>query len=106
MCHGRLVSSVAVATTTAFTPLLDQMHDCRPAAVSLAAKITYPNAMRFFSLGDMLRTLSVLLPLPQELPELQRRILNAISEIDPDMVQQVWAKMDYQLDICCVTKGG
>ena len=30
----------------------------------------------------------------------------AISEIDPDMLQQVWAEMDYQLDICRVTKGG
>jgi len=54
----------------------------------------------------MLRTLSVLLPLPQELPEFQRQIMAAISEIDPDMLQQVWAEMDYQLDVCRVTKGG
>jgi hypothetical protein len=40
------------------------------------------------------------------MPELQRRIMAAISEIDPDMLQQVWAELDYQLDVCRVTKGG
>jgi hypothetical protein len=45
------------------------------------------------------------LHLPQDLPELQRRIIAAISEISRDMLQQVWAKMAYQLDICLVTVG-
>jgi hypothetical protein len=39
-------------------------------------------------------------------PVLQERIVAAIGEIDRDMVQRVWAKMDYRLDICRVTNGG
>lgn len=51
---------------------------------------------------------SVFLPLaPQDLPELWRRIIiAAIWEIDLDMLQQVWAEMDYQLDFSHVTKSG
>jgi len=32
--------------------------------------------------------------------------MTAISENDPDMLQQVRVEMDYQPDICHVTKGG
>jgi len=44
--------------------------------------------------------------LPQNLPELQRQIIAAISATDCGMLQQVWAEMDYQLEVCRVTKGG
>jgi hypothetical protein len=37
-------------------------------------------------------------PLPQNLPELQRQIIAAISASDCDMLQQIWAEMDSQLD--------
>ena len=53
--------------------------------------------------GDMLRTLP---PLPKDLPDLRRRIIAAISEIQRDMLQRVWAEVDYQLDVCSVTNGG
>jgi hypothetical protein len=33
-------------------------------------------------------------PLPQNLSELQRQIIAAISATDCDMLQQVWAEMD------------
>ena len=45
-------------------------------------------------------------PLPWDLPELQRQTIVAISEISHDKLQQVWVEMDYQLDVCLVTKGG
>jgi len=45
-------------------------------------------------------------PVPQDVPVLERRIIAAVSEIDSDMLQRVWAKMDYRLDVCLVTKGG
>jgi hypothetical protein len=51
--------------------------------------------MRFFSYGDMLRTL--LPTLPQKLPKPQRRFMAAISEIHHDTLQQVWLEMDYHL---------
>jgi hypothetical protein len=41
----------------------------------------------------------------QDLPELQRQIIAAISEIHRDMLQRLWAEMDFRLDICHVTKG-
>jgi len=33
-------------------------------------------------------------------------IITAISEIDHEMLQQVWMEMDYWLDTCHVIKGG
>lgn len=50
---------------------------------------------------------SVLLPpLPQDMPELRKRIIAAISEIDRDVLERVWAEMEYWLNVCHVTKGG
>jgi len=72
-------------------------------AVSLATKIAWPNAMRFFLNGDTLRAVFPP-PLPQDL--LRRRIIAAISEINRDMLQRVWAEMDYRLDVCRVAKDG
>jgi hypothetical protein len=59
--------------------------------------------MRFFSYGDILRTLQ---PLPQDLPALRRRIIAAISQIDRNMLQWLWVEMDYRLDVGSVTKDG
>jgi len=58
------------------------------------------------SYGNMLRTVAFLQSVPQGLPKLQRWIIAAVSEISRDMLQWVWAEMNCQLDICCVTKGG
>jgi len=57
----------------------------------------------FFFNGDTLRAV-FLPPLPQDL--LRRRIIAAISEINRDMLQRVWAEMDYRLDVCRVAKDG
>jgi hypothetical protein len=46
----------------------------------------------------MLRILVFLQSLPQDLPKLQGRIIAAVSEISHDMLQWVWAAMNYQLD--------
>ena len=49
---------------------------------------------------------SVFVPLVlQDLPELRRRIIAAISEIKSDMMQRVWAEICYRLDVCLVKKG-
>jgi hypothetical protein len=60
--------------------------------------------MRFLFHDDILRT-SFLPPVWQDVPDLRRRIITAISEIDRGMLQRVWAEMDYRLDVCLVTKG-
>jgi hypothetical protein len=59
---------------------------------------SYHHAM--FPYGNMLRSLP---PLPKDLPELWRRSIAVISEICRDMLQRVWAEMDYRLDVCSVT---
>ena len=51
--------------------------------------------MQFFYVKDSV----LVLPLPQGLPELQRQIIATISEMDCDMLQQVWAETDYWLDV-------
>ena len=45
-------------------------------------------------------------PLPQDPPELCRRIVAAVSDIEHDMLKCVWAEVDYRLEACHLTKGG
>jgi hypothetical protein len=40
------------------------------------------------------------------LPQLRRRIVEAVAAIDHQMLQRVWQELDYRIDICRVTKGG
>jgi hypothetical protein len=43
--------------------------------------------------------------MPRDLPQLQRRIVEAVTAIDRQMLQRVWQKLDYRIDICRVTNG-
>ena len=66
-----------------------------------------PNLMpRGFFLWRYVKDSVFLPPLTHDLPELRRRIIAAIWEIDLYVLQQVWAEMDYRLDVRHVTKGG
>jgi hypothetical protein len=42
----------------------------------------------------------------RDLPQLRRRIVEAVAAIDHQMLQRVWQELDYSIDICHVTKGG
>jgi hypothetical protein len=44
--------------------------------------------------------------MPRDLPQLRRRIVEAVADIDRQMLQRVWQELDYEIDICRVTKGG
>jgi hypothetical protein len=44
--------------------------------------------------------------MPGDLPQLRRRIVEAVDVIDRQMLQRVWQELDYRIDICRVTKGG
>jgi hypothetical protein len=44
--------------------------------------------------------------MPRDLPQLQRRIVEAVTAIDGQILQRVWQELDYRIDICQVTKGG
>jgi hypothetical protein len=44
--------------------------------------------------------------MPRDLPQLQRRIVDAVAAIDRQMLQRVWQELDYRIHICRVTKGG
>jgi hypothetical protein len=44
--------------------------------------------------------------MPCDLPQLQQRIMKAITAIDRQMLQRVWQELDYRIDICRVTTGG
>jgi hypothetical protein len=45
-------------------------------------------------------------PMPRDLPQLRRRIVEAVAAIDHQMLQRVWQELDYRIDIRRVTKGG
>jgi hypothetical protein len=44
--------------------------------------------------------------MPRDLPQLRRRIVQAVAAIDSQMLQRVLQELDYRIDICRVTKGG
>ena len=44
-------------------------------------------------------------PLPASIPEPKVRIRIAIETITADMLQTVWNKFDYRVDVCRITKG-
>jgi hypothetical protein len=44
--------------------------------------------------------------MPRDLPQLQRRIVEAVAAIYRQMLQRVWQELDYRIDICRVTKDG
>jgi hypothetical protein len=44
--------------------------------------------------------------MPRDLPQMRQRIVEAVAAIDRQMLQRVWQKLDYRIDICNVTKGG
>jgi hypothetical protein len=44
--------------------------------------------------------------MPRYLPQLRRRIVEAVADIDSQMLQRAWQELDYMIDICRVTKGG
>lgn len=44
-------------------------------------------------------------PMPTTLQELKERITAAVTDIDINMLSNVWMELDYRLDVCRVTKG-
>jgi hypothetical protein len=45
-------------------------------------------------------------PMPRDLPQLRRRIVEAVAAIKRQILRSVWQELDYSIDICRVTKGG
>ena len=43
--------------------------------------------------------------MPHDLPQLRQRIVEAVADIDRQMLQRVSQELDYRMDICRVTKG-
>jgi hypothetical protein len=56
--------------------------------------------------GDAADVNPVIKFLPRDLPQLRRRIMEAVAAIDHQMLQRVWQELDYRIDSYCVTKGG
>jgi hypothetical protein len=44
-------------------------------------------------------------PLANKLVDPRARIIDAITEIDRNMLQRIWEELDYRLDVCRVTRG-
>jgi hypothetical protein len=58
------------------------------------------------TLGDAADVNPVIKFLPRGLPQLWRRIVEAVAAIDLQTLQCAWQELDYRIDICRVTKGG
>jgi hypothetical protein len=44
-------------------------------------------------------------PQPPKIPDLKKRIAEAVVTITRDMLISLWQELDYRLDVCCVTNG-
>ncbi|GBO28183.1 hypothetical protein AVEN_97534-1, partial [Araneus ventricosus] len=44
-------------------------------------------------------------PMPKTLQALQERITAAVTDIDGNMLLNIWTELDYRWDVCRVTKG-
>jgi hypothetical protein len=44
--------------------------------------------------------------IPRDLPQLQQRIVEAVTAVYREMSQRVWQELDYMIDVCRVTNGG
>ncbi|GBN67698.1 hypothetical protein AVEN_30854-1 [Araneus ventricosus] len=44
-------------------------------------------------------------PMPTTLQALQERINSAVTDIDGNILLNVWSELDYRWDVCRVTKG-
>jgi hypothetical protein len=53
---------------------------------------------------EILKDFFYVSPLSASIPELKIRIRTAIKTITPDMLQTVWNKLDYRVDVCRITK--
>jgi hypothetical protein len=70
----------------------------------MATLVTGPDSVWFLPLG-FCQGQRLHPPLPKTLPELQRRISNAIENVTEDMLERVWQEWEYRLDICHFTRG-
>jgi hypothetical protein len=43
-------------------------------------------------------------PPPNDLQELRHHIITAVTTINRDMLERVWTELDYQIDVCRVTR--
>jgi hypothetical protein len=58
------------------------------------------------TLGDATDVNPLIKFLPRDLPQLRRRIVEAVAAIDCQMLQRVWQELDNRIDIRRVTKVG
>jgi hypothetical protein len=58
------------------------------------------------TLGDAADINLVIKSLPRDLPQLRRRIVEAVAAIDRQMLQSVWQEPDYRIDISSTCKVG
>ena len=104
MCCGSLVSSVAARGGTGWVKMAVTGVETRRCFAGPQDLLTFRHAICYY--GGMLRNSMFLYSIPRDLPELWRRYFVANSEIDCDLLQRVWAEMNYRLDVCRVTMGG
>jgi len=54
---------------------------------------------------EILKVFFYVPPLPASIPELKVRIRTATETITAEMLQTVWNKLNYCVDVCRITKG-
>ncbi|XP_069704790.1 uncharacterized protein [Periplaneta americana] len=71
--------------------------------VILAPTIARRN-LRFLSVGCTKDFVSVV-PMPQNLNDLRRRITKAVESVSEDILARVWTELEYRVNICRATNG-
>ncbi|GBN47082.1 hypothetical protein AVEN_180382-1 [Araneus ventricosus] len=69
----------------------------------LCCQVARSHAMAFLPVG-LCAGQSLCLPMPTTLQALQERITAAVTDIDGNMLLNVWTELDYSWDVCRVAK--
>ena len=82
----------------------DSAHVESVFVVAISPQSPYLSLCDFFLWGYM-KGLVFVLPLPANIEEMKQRITAALETVTEDMLQRVWHKLEYRLDVCRVTAG-
>jgi hypothetical protein len=58
-----------------------------------------------FSIWGFVKDNVYIPPMPVDLQEVRDRTVNTIALVDANFLDKQWNKLEYHLNVCCITRG-
>jgi hypothetical protein len=71
---------------------------------SMATQITQSDTHGLFILGTVKDNVYIP-PMPVDRQEIRDKIVNTLALVDANFLDKLWDKLEYRLDVCCITRG-